>query len=114
IPPTFDSAEAFSEGLAAVSQNEKFGFIDRSGTLVIAPQFWSASGFSDGRAAVSELTKEHKIVNRYITPRGAAAFPGTFMFANGFAYGLAHVSLSKGQWAWINASGKPVFRYEFK
>jgi hypothetical protein len=42
----------FSEGLARVQVGEKWGFIDKTGNLVIQPQFDEASEFSEGLARV--------------------------------------------------------------
>jgi hypothetical protein len=111
ISPKFAFAEPFSEGLAAVRENDKTGFIDHSGNFVIAPKFESADGFSDGRALVSENNGQTFM---FIDKAGKAAFPGKFMAAASFAYGLAPVALTgglKGVHAWINTSGKPVFTY---
>ena len=56
IQPRFESAGMFSEGLAAVQmgkeQDEKWGYVDKSGKFVIDPHFDSAEGFSEGLAAV--------------------------------------------------------------
>src|SRR5690606_38660524 len=43
----------FSEGLAAVNKNDKYGFIDTKGKVVIEPKYDWASSFSDGLAIVS-------------------------------------------------------------
>lgn len=50
----YDSARDFEEGLAAVQQNDKWGFIDRTGKIVIAPQYDDAFGFSEGLANVQQ------------------------------------------------------------
>ena len=39
IPPQFDSAENFHEGLAIVKINNKYGYIDKTGKMIILPQF---------------------------------------------------------------------------
>ncbi len=54
----YDNASDFSEGLAAVKINNKWGFIDTSGKVVIAPQFnlYQAqfnAAFSDGLVAIN-------------------------------------------------------------
>lgn len=77
IPPSFTAAHAFSEGLAAVyvggasyldefdgssyinHEKGKWGYIDRTGAMVIPPQFSSAKPFSEGLALVS-LPKDLK------------------------------------------------------
>jgi hypothetical protein len=58
IEPIFETVNSFVEGLAAVKINHNWGFIDKSGKVVIAPQFnpWQAqfnSYFSEGLVAVN-------------------------------------------------------------
>lgn len=52
IEPQFTTAYEFSQGLAAVifPSDDKFGFIDETGSIAIAPQFWQVDrlGFVDG------------------------------------------------------------------
>src|SRR5215472_13961814 len=54
IPPQFDGADPFSEGLAQVWIGGKVGYIDTTGQIVIAPQYdphvGASPGFSEGRA----------------------------------------------------------------
>lgn len=53
IAPTYTAVRDFSEGLAPVQTDTgKWGYIDRRGTMVIAPQFDIAYGHSDGLAGV--------------------------------------------------------------
>ena len=52
----YDSAGAFSDGLACVRQEEKgkgYGYIDRTGAWVIPPQFEDSAQFRDGQAIQS-------------------------------------------------------------
>ena len=39
VPAQWERTGDFSEDLAAVKQTEKWGIIDKSGKMVIAPQF---------------------------------------------------------------------------
>ncbi|EKN0144217.1 WG repeat-containing protein, partial [Campylobacter coli] len=39
IKPKFDSIWDFSEGLAKVELNRKYGFMDKNGKIVIEPKF---------------------------------------------------------------------------
>ncbi|OVE80720.1 hypothetical protein BVY04_05280, partial [bacterium M21] len=48
----FDEAKHFSEGLAVVKIDGRYGYIDRMGTFVVPPQFLVANKFSDGLAVV--------------------------------------------------------------
>ena len=54
IPPTFDGAGSFSEGLARVRQDWLWGFIDTTGTIIIEPRFEQARHFTNGHAKVKE------------------------------------------------------------
>ncbi len=52
IPPQFDRAERYSEGLAVVELKHKFGYIDPTGRFVIPLKFAHAGPFSGGLALV--------------------------------------------------------------
>ena len=52
IPQTFEVAKEFSEGLAAVRIDGRYGFIDPTGKIVIAPRFEAAGPFTGGYAEV--------------------------------------------------------------
>jgi hypothetical protein len=52
IPARFERAMQFSEGLAAVRLDGRFGFIDRSGAVVIEPRFDLAGDFYHGLAEI--------------------------------------------------------------
>src|SRR5690348_3616537 len=56
IAPAWQKAMPFSEGLAAVKQNNVWGFVDESGATVVAPQFATANDFHDGHALVERRT----------------------------------------------------------
>ena len=64
IEPRFDKAETFQEGLAAASINNKFGFIDATGTFSIHPQFNDASNFSDGLARVITASGKNAYIDK--------------------------------------------------
>ena len=60
--PQYDFAERFSDGLAAVKVGGRFGYIDKTGRVVIPLQFDSAGEFSDGVAEV-EVGGEFGYIN---------------------------------------------------
>jgi predicted NUDIX family NTP pyrophosphohydrolase len=60
---------AFSEGLAAILVNGEFGYIDRSGKMVIVPQFDRASRFSGGLAEV-QVVDARGYARGYIDKQG--------------------------------------------
>ena len=53
IQPDFDDADDFTEGLAPVLENGKWGFINRKGKMIIAPQFRLCFAFINGHAKAS-------------------------------------------------------------
>lgn len=109
----FNDASDFSEGLAAVrTQTLEWGFIDRTGKIVIEPQFrcrhtgGPSCGFHEGLAAVGVgdnwgfIDKTAKFV---INPQ--------FSDAGHFSEGLAPVR--KGEWGFIDKTGRMVIRPQF-
>ena len=52
VQPQYDRVVAFSEGLAAVVADGKYGFIDTTGKTVIEPRYEFAEGFGSGLAPV--------------------------------------------------------------
>jgi hypothetical protein len=89
-------------------QSQKWGYIDKTGALVIQPQFDSASGFSDGLAAVQQGQKWG-----YIDKTGAPVIQYQFSGANDFSDGLAAVwtqdSANNGLKGYINLKGDLVW-----
>jgi hypothetical protein len=63
----------FSEGLCAVRIGDKWGYIDKTGAVVITPQFDSAGIFSEGLACVRKGRKVG-----YIDKTGKLAIPMKF------------------------------------
>ena len=105
IEPRFQSASAFSEGLACVGQGGVFGYIDTRGEWVIRPRFQYANDFSEGLAGV--LLGEHGW--GFIDRTGEEVIPGRFAWVyGGFRHGVAEVALDrkrgyinpKGEWVW--------------
>src|SRR5258707_6293795 len=103
IKPQFDDAEDFSEGLAPVkvqsaetvwcpadeSGNRSgstmmYGYIDKTGKLVIAAVFNSAAPFSEGLAAVRKCDQAF-----FIDKTGKTVITGNFTYASSFSRGLA-------------------------
>ena len=107
IPPQFDSAGNFSEGLAAVKINDKWGYIDKKGNFVIQPQFDSVYNFSQGLAAV-EINEKRG----YIDKTGKIIVPLHFDDVDGFSEGLARVKIN-GKYGYIDKTGKMIITPQF-
>ncbi len=65
--------ESFSEGLALVKQNNKYGYIDTTGHLKIPIQFDEAESFKDGIAKVT-ISADNDTYQAYINSEGNTIF----------------------------------------
>lgn len=99
IPAQFDNAYDFFDGLAAVRKNSKWGYIDKSGNLIIPPQFNGAGSFESGLAAVKVKDKWG-----YINQQGVMVVAATFDEAETFAEGLGRVKVGS-KWGFIDKQG---------
>lgn len=92
IPPLFDSALEFSEGLAAVKIGKHNHFIDTNGRTVInCSRFEQVKPFSCGLAAV----KSGELWG-YIDKSGATILSAEYVSAGSFRYGKAKVTTGSG------------------
>lgn len=104
----YSAAFSFREGLAPVLSGGKWGYIDRSGRIVIEPQFEAASQFSDGLAAVKTDG-----VWGYIGLNGQVVIGPSFEAAGSFGDGLAPV-LKDGLYGYIDRTGVIRIPAEFE
>ncbi|MGA2593889.1 MAG: WG repeat-containing protein [Bryobacteraceae bacterium] len=130
----FQGARDFSEGLAAVEKDGKWGFIEPDGRFRVQPAFEAVRSYNGGLAATKYdgkwgyLDRASQWVIRpqfasaddfsdglaltekgYVDRAGnrvAVAKDGT-----AFVLGLAHVTFSENKFGYINHRGKVVFRY---
>ena len=129
IPCKYDAAESFSEGIAKaklkgndgyitqtgiwydnadknlsdnlrrVLLNDKWGFVDKTGTLVIPCKYDSADSFSGGVAMVLLNDKWG-----FVDKTGTEVIPCKYDEVRGLRDGLARVKLN-GKWGTVNKSG---------
>lgn len=107
INPKFERAMSFSEGLAVVKLNGKFGCIDVAGESVIPYRFEGAYSFSEGLAAVKLYGKWG-----YVNKSGTAIIPYRFDEAKSFSEGKAPVYFN-GKWGFVDRTGKGVIPYKY-
>lgn len=118
------SSSTFSEGLAAAALNlgdGKIGYIDRTGTFVIAPTFLSGDRFVDGLAKVSVADRDEQVRFGYIDKTGHWVIPPVYLKVNDFSEGLAAVlagkpisSSSEGRWGFVDREGHMVIPPRFE
>lgn len=133
IPPVYDEANEFSEGLASVWNDGHWAFIDPAGKVVfrLPADCLVVSHFSEGLALVNVGGKEthHSIDGGkwgYIDRFGRFAVPAQFTMprwaaynyvvspASAFSEGLAGLwDERSGKWGFIDRTGKVVIDFRF-
>lgn len=94
IESGFDPHFEFHDGLARFVENQKFGYKDKDGNVIIKPIFFDATDFSEGLACV----KKGKTGSwGYIDTSGRISIPARFRQAKPFHEGLAAVLTSVEQ-----------------
>ena len=99
-----DNAGPFSEGHAAIKVNGVWGFVDRSGHMVIAPRFNDGDPFSEG---VTGAEDDESHTEGYLDPQGKWAIAPQFETAFSFVNGIAAV-VDKDRTYGIDHSGQHV------
>jgi hypothetical protein len=90
IQPQYDAVGRFTEGLAAVSLNYQWGYINEMGKEVILIQFDGALGFSEGLACVRAGD-----FWGYINTKGKFVIPKKYLSGLNFHQGLAPVLVER-------------------
>ncbi|MCI5978767.1 MAG: WG repeat-containing protein [Bacteroidales bacterium] len=109
IPAIYDetSCDCFSEGLAAVKLNDKYGYIDWKGTIVIPAVYEDANNFVNNMALV-KLNGKMGCIDR----SGNIIIPLLYDYFSDFSEGLAVVRAGD-KCSFIDVNGKKVFPIDF-
>lgn len=100
----FDSVGVFHDGLAVVKAAEHYGYIDRSGAIVIPIQWMAAYDFSEGLAAL-RVDKKHF---QFINTAGTVVIKSKKYDSVGrFRNGVCRV-VKGGKVKWIDTRGKEL------
>lgn len=106
IPHKFTDAHEFSEGLAAVAEGDKWGFIDTTGSWVLGPQYVWADKLVDGHSLVRIGTQPH-VDYALIDRKGEIKFRLQTLHAKTPSDGLIRFELN-GKWGFVDRTGKIV------
>lgn len=90
IKPYFDYIGSFSDNIARININDKWGYINEDGAIIISPIYELAKDFHDGLAAV----KVKSIIGNkwgYINMQGELVIKPRFYEVGEFCDGIAHV-----------------------
>jgi len=130
IPPQFDRAEQFSEGLAVVALKRKVGYIDTTGRSAIPLKFVQAEPFSEGLALVyttwgmnilgAEEGYTFFVRAGYVDSSGKFVIKPRYVEnAASFSRGLAafkagtNYSYGKAKWGYLDKEGKWAIQPQF-
>lgn len=108
IPPQFDQALPFSDGVAWVKVDNKWGAIDRTGKMLIQPEYYEIFPFTFGLALVKIAGKF-----RYIDKTEKIVIEQNFEEASSFSEGLALVKIGD-KYGYINPKGQWVIQPQFE
>lgn len=108
VEPKFKSGRDFSEGMAVVYQDGRYGYINDKGEIVIEPKFVSAVSFSEGVASVGVNGRDG-----LINTRGEMIIEPQFSSLGKFSEGLAPVKID-ASWGFINLRGEIVIKPQFR
>ena len=111
----YDKVMDFSEGLAAVSKDGKWGFIDKTGKEVIKPQYDNISG--DYMKGIGGLKEGLALVSKngkwgWINKDGKVVINFLYKHAGDFNEGLAAVDIN-GKTGYIDKTGKMAIKQLF-
>jgi WG repeat protein len=77
IPPRYEDALHFCDGLAPVKIGGRWGYINPSGEMVIPPRFEGAESFDDGMGTVLERNDDGKLRQEFISRKGEILYRET-------------------------------------
>ena len=111
-----EEVHCFSNGLASIRKNNKYGFIDKKGKEILTCQFDAVGKYTDNFISVAnyiELPDTSFLRWKFIDKSGKKIINAEFNDVHDFSQGLAAVSID-GKWGWIDKSGKFLFGNDFQ
>ena len=113
IPFVYLYVDFFSEGMAAVKDENGMGFVNRSGAPVVPTQFQTTRAFSDGLAVVKKTDDTYA----YIDKTGKIVIDASkYRYVDSFSEGMARVWKVEGntrRCGFIDKTGKEVIPCQY-
>jgi len=107
IPPRYESAGRFQDGLAVVSVNGTWGYINPAGLLAIMPVYDHARDFSEGKAVVG-INGLYGFIDR----AGVYVVVPVYEDASEYGSGMAAVR-SGGKQGYVDLAGRLVIQAKY-
>jgi len=108
VEPKYDFIGKFNDGIAAVSANDKMGYISKSGEEIIPPFFDDAEDFHNSLAVVGDGSK-YGVINR----NGKMIVPLSYLEIGDFSEGMAAAFDGK-LYGYISRSGNTVIPFLYQ
>lgn len=104
---TIDSDCGYAYGLAPVLKDNKYGYVNEAGEIVITPKYQEAYPFSDGLALYRQNNKYG-----YLNSSGKVAIAPKYQDAWGFWEGRAKIQ-QNGKYGFIDTTGKVIIKPQY-
>jgi hypothetical protein len=114
LPPRFEEARPFSNGVAAVREDGKWGWMGTDGGFVVSPRFRELGDLgAEGLATASlDVPVSGGVLPRvgFVGRDGELVIPADFVQAKDFSEGLAAVKVDDRarSWGYVDTTGKLV------
>lgn len=113
VPPVYQSINEFSEGRAAVTDEEGFRVIDEAGNI-LTPKAYSYIGtYREGRVLFTETDLQGNYTYGYLDRQGKEVIPAQYDYGSSFADGKALVKVKDNEYALIGLDGKRLATYPY-
>ena len=121
-----DTTEKYHEGLISFEENEKFGFKDSLGHIIIRAQFDQVGCFNEGLASVTVGAKRERYLSSngdsatmwtggkqgFIDKTGKYVVKPQYDYCNYFSQGIAVVA-KDDKWGYIDRTGKEIIKLQY-
>ncbi len=109
VKASYDYASEFSEGLARVGKNGKYGFVNEKGKVVVPIKYAAASNFNYGLAVVKTVDNQ----SFFIDKTGKPFNENIYQDAKSFSEGMAAVQDQYFNYGFIDTKGEIVIPNEY-